>query len=84
VPIGYCARKRRFSYGPSFRIEQSSKRPHVALAHNHPSGDPTPSPEDRALTRRLKDGGDLLGVTVLDHVVLGEDKYYSFADHGTL
>lgn len=56
----------------------------VLLAHNHPSGDPTPSQEDRVLTRRLKDGGDLLGIAVLDHVVLGEDRYYSFADHGGL
>ena len=56
----------------------------VILAHNHPSGDPTPSQEDRALTRRLKDGSDLLGIAVLDHVVLGEDRYYSFADHGGL
>ena len=54
------------------------------LAHNHPSGDPTPSQEDRALTRRLKDGGELLGITVLDHLVLGEDRYYSFADHQEL
>lgn len=53
----------------------------VILAHNHPSGDSTPSPEDRALTRRLKDGGELLGIAVLDHVVLGEDRYYSFADN---
>ncbi|MDF0667174.1 MAG: DNA repair protein RadC [Nitrospira sp.] len=56
----------------------------VLLAHNHPSGDSTPSQEDRALTRRLKEGGDLLGIAVLDHVVLGEDRYYSFADHGGL
>lgn len=56
----------------------------VILAHNHPSGDPTPSQEDRALTRRLKDGGELLGITVLDHVVLGEDRYYSFADNQAL
>jgi len=56
----------------------------VILAHNHPSGDPTPSQEDRALTRRLKECGELLGITVLDHVVLGEDRYYSFADHGGL
>lgn len=56
----------------------------VILAHNHPSGDPTPSPEDRALTRRLKEGGELLGITVLDHVVLGEDRCYSFADHQEL
>lgn len=56
----------------------------VILAHNHPSGDATPSQEDRALTRRLKEGGELLGITVLDHVVLGEDRYYSFADHQEL
>lgn len=56
----------------------------VLLAHNHPSGDSTPSQEDRALTRRLKESGELLGITVLDHVVLGVDRYYSFADHGTL
>lgn len=56
----------------------------VLLAHNHPSGDPIPSQEDRALTRRLKEGGELLGITVLDHVVLGEGRYYSFADHQEL
>lgn len=56
----------------------------VLLAHNHPSGDSTPSQEDRALTQRLKEGGDLLGIAVLDHLVLGEDRYYSFADHGAL
>lgn len=56
----------------------------VLLAHNHPSGDPTPSREDRALTRRLKDAGELVGITVLDHVVLGDGRYYSFADHQEL
>jgi DNA repair protein RadC len=56
----------------------------VILTHNHPSGDPTPSQEDRALTRRLKDGGELLGIRVLDHVVLGEARYYSFADNQAL
>ncbi len=56
----------------------------VLLAHNHPSGDPTPSQEDRTLTRRLKDAGELVGITVLDHVVLGEDRFYSFADHQEL
>lgn len=56
----------------------------VLLAHNHPSGDSTPSQEDRALTRRLKEGGELLGIAVLDHVVLGDGRYYSFADHQEL
>ncbi|WHZ24740.1 MAG: DNA repair protein RadC [Nitrospira sp.] len=79
VPIGYCARKRRFSY---FRIEQSSTRLHVARAHNHPSGDITPSPEDRILTKRLREAGDLFGITLLDHLILAEEHYYSFADQG--
>lgn len=79
VPIGYCARKRRFSY---FRIEQSSTRPHVARAHNHPSGDTTPSPEDRVLTKRLREAADLFGIPLLDHLVLAEERYYSFADQG--
>jgi DNA repair protein RadC len=56
----------------------------VILTHNHPSGDATPSQEDRALTRRLKDAGELLGIAVLDHLVLGEDRYYSFADNQAL
>lgn len=44
----------------------------VCLAHNHPSGDPTPSPEDHALTRTLREAGAILGIQVLDHVVLGD------------
>jgi len=51
-------------------------------AHNHPSSDPTPSSEDRLLTQRLRQGGELLGITLLDHVVLGDDRHFSFADHG--
>jgi DNA repair protein RadC len=52
----------------------------LVVAHNHPSGDPTPSIEDRQVTERLKRAGELLGIQVLDHVVLGEARYYSFAD----
>jgi DNA repair protein RadC len=51
-------------------------------AHNHPSSDPTPSPEDRVLTQRLRQGAELLGITLLDHIVLGEDRHFSFADQG--
>jgi DNA repair protein RadC len=51
-------------------------------AHNHPSGDTTPSPEDRVLTKRLREAGDLLGIPLLDHLVLAEERYYSFADLG--
>jgi len=51
-------------------------------SHNHPSGDPAPSQEDRLLTTRLREVGDLLGITLLDHVILGETRHYSFADDG--
>jgi len=50
-------------------------------AHNHPSNDVTPSQEDRALTTRLREAGELLGITLLDHLILGEG-CYSFADQG--
>lgn len=57
----------------------------ILCAHNHPSGDCTPSREDRDLTSKLKNAGELLGIKLLDHIVLGEnDRYYSFADGGTL
>lgn len=52
----------------------------IIAVHNHPSGDPTPSPEDRALTTRLRDAGELLGIRLLDHLILGDDRLYSFAD----
>ncbi len=52
----------------------------IVVAHNHPSGDPTPSGDDRAVTERLRQAGQLLGVELLDHVVVGADRYWSFAD----
>jgi DNA repair protein RadC len=51
-------------------------------AHNHPSGDTTPSPEDLVLTKRLREVADLLGIPLLDHLILGDEGYYSFADQG--
>jgi DNA repair protein RadC len=55
------------------------------LVHNHPSGDPTPSAEDLALTKRLGAVGDLVGIRVLDHIVIGHDgAYCSLADDGLL
>jgi len=51
-------------------------------AHNHPSGDVTPSQEDRVLTKRLREAGELLGITLLDHLILGHERHYSFADEG--
>ena len=56
----------------------------VIFLHNHPSGDPTPSQEDRVLTARLVSAGQLLGIQVLDHLVVGDGTYVSFADQGWL
>ena len=56
----------------------------VIFVHNHPSGDPAPSREDIDITKRLKDVGDVMGVRVLDHVVIGHDRYFSFNDKGML
>ncbi len=56
----------------------------LIFIHNHPSGDPSPSAEDRECTRRLVHAGHILGIRVLDHIVLGGDDYYSFADAGLL
>ena len=56
----------------------------LVFAHNHPSGDSTPSREDLEITRRLKEAGDLLGIRVLDHVIVGFGNYYSMADKGDM
>lgn len=52
----------------------------VIIAHNHPSGDPLPSEEDIRITAILKDAGSLLGIPVLDHVIIGRKKHYSFSE----
>ncbi|HET8916911.1 MAG TPA: JAB domain-containing protein, partial [Candidatus Binatia bacterium] len=56
----------------------------VIFVHNHPSGDPAPSQEDIEITRRLKEVGEVMGIRVLDHVVIGLERYYSFSDRGML
>ena len=56
----------------------------LIFIHNHPSGDPAPSREDRECTQRLCRAGKILGIRVLDHVILGHDDYFSFADAGQL
>jgi DNA repair protein RadC len=56
----------------------------VLLVHNHPSGDPTPSREDREISLRLKEAGELMGVRVLDHIIIGDEGYVSLADQGFL
>lgn len=56
----------------------------IIFVHNHPSGDPTPSTEDIQTTQRLENAGNILGIKVLDHVVVGDGKYVSFKDKGII
>ena len=56
----------------------------IIVAHNHPSGDPNPSKEDIQITERLKEAGNLLGINLLDHIIVGEDKYISLKEKGVL
>jgi DNA repair protein RadC len=56
----------------------------VLFVHNHPSGDPTPSREDLEITTRLREVGELMGVRVLDHIIIGSGEYVSLADRGLL
>ncbi len=56
----------------------------VIAAHNHPSGDPSPSADDVQLTHRLEEVGKLLGIRLLDHLLIGRDSYFSFADQGLI
>jgi DNA repair protein RadC len=54
----------------------------LVVGHNHPTGDVTPSAEDRAVTQRLKAAGELLGIPVFDHLIVGDRGYYSFHEQG--
>jgi DNA repair protein RadC len=67
-----------------FRVAVLAGAAGIILAHNHPSGDPTPSADDRAVTRQMVDAGRLLDVPVYDHVIIAGDRYVSFAEAGLL
>ena len=67
-----------------FRAAAAAGASAIVLFHNHPSGDPQPSPEDAALTWRLGQAGDLMGIDVVDHLVLADSRYYSFREAGRL
>lgn len=56
----------------------------IILSHNHPSGTPLPSPEDKTITKQIKEAASILQITVYDHVIVAGNKYYSFADEGAL
>ncbi|HEX7714082.1 MAG TPA: JAB domain-containing protein [Bacillota bacterium] len=56
----------------------------IIAFHNHPSGDPVPSPADFAITRRLQEAGEIMNIRVLDHLVIGEGRFYSMREGGSL
>ena len=56
----------------------------IILVHNHPSGDPAPSNQDISITKRLVEVGNVVGIKVIDHVVIGNESYYSFVDEGIM
>jgi len=65
-----------------FREAAFASAAHVVLFHNHPSGDPSPSQDDLELTSRMLKAGDIMGIEVLDHVILADQRYYSFWEAG--
>ncbi|MCB2221150.1 MAG: DNA repair protein RadC [Bacteroidetes bacterium] len=67
-----------------FKIGLENNATSIILCHNHPSGSVKPSDADIKLTRKLKNAGEMLDMPILDHLILGDEKYYSFADEGTL
>ena len=64
-------------FNPAIRASSNS----VILVHNHPSGNYTPSKEDKEVTKLLDNAGNLLGINVLDHIIIGKDGYYSFKEN---
>ena len=67
-----------------FREAIAERAAAIILVHNHPSGDPTPSPDDRAVTEQLVQAGKVLDIPVQDHVIIGRGRYISFAEAGLL
>jgi DNA repair protein RadC len=67
-----------------FREAIAERAAAIVLVHNHPSGDPTPSADDRAITSQLVAAGKLLDIPVADHLIIGKGRYYSFSEMGAL
>jgi len=67
-----------------FHLAVQKKSPKIVLVHNHPSGNLEPSESDKALTSRIVEGGNLLEVQVLDHLIISEKEYFSFANNTLL
>ena len=67
-----------------FREATAAAAASIVLFHNHPSGDPTPSPDDVALTMRMISAGDIMGIDVVDHLILADQKYFSLVESGRM
>ncbi|CRF28951.1 DNA repair protein RadC [Mycobacterium tuberculosis] len=67
-----------------FRAAIKRSSASIVCAHNHPSGDPTPSPEDVQITKRLVQAGDIVGIDVLDHIVIGDQRFASLKELGLM
>ncbi|MFF2480554.1 DNA repair protein RadC [Paenibacillus sp. NPDC058071] len=67
-----------------FRAAIKCSSASLICVHNHPSGDPTPSPEDVVMTKRLKEAGELVGIELLDHLVIGDGRFISLKEQGFL
>jgi DNA repair protein RadC len=67
-----------------FREAASASAAAIVLFHNHPSGDPTPSPDDLQLTMRMVSAGSIMGIDVLDHLILAEQSYFSLVEAGRM
>lgn len=65
-----------------FKTALLSSAAGIILVHNHPTGDPSPSSEDVTITRRLKEAGDIIGIRILDHIIVGSDGMVSFVERG--
>ena len=66
-----------------FRVAMLASASHVVAFHNHPSGDPMPSVYDRILTKRMQAAGELIGIELMDHIILGGETFFSFRAEGS-
>lgn len=67
-----------------FKASIMSNSASIILAHNHPSGNSTPSEEDLKITKRIKEAGDILGIKLLDHIIIGDNNYESLKEKGII
>lgn len=70
--------------GKVFRCAMEHNAAAIILCHNHPSGDPAPSAEDLAMTARLVEAGQLMGIDIIDHIIVGDDKFISLKEQGVI